>query len=272
MDDPVRGVPRARQQGDAAGPAPRVPRARRARRRAAGGGRAWGPSCEALEATLGDRPPRPGSRRLPESGGAAARARRETDRRPEEWVGKVFGGQYEVRRVIGEGGFGAVLGGLRPRAPDRRSRSRSCGRRPCARRRTSRTSSKEAQRVTQLQHPNIVEWKVLAKTRDGTPYFVMEFLEGEELEDLLAREGRLPWRRCAGDHVPGPLRPARRAPLGRRQLGPAPGPQAEEHLPDQEPARGRDRSKMNLTARAVPTQVTSTPMVRRRLITRGALR
>lgn len=109
---------------------------------------------------------------------------------PKEWVGRVFGGQYEVRRVIGEGGFATVF-----EAFDRElltSVAIKVVRPEAVRSRQDLDNfKKEAHRVTQLQHPNIIEWKVLAKTRDGTPYFVMEFLEGEELEELLCREGRL---------------------------------------------------------------------------------
>jgi serine/threonine-protein kinase len=55
----------------------------------------------------------------------------------------------------------------------------------------------EARRVTRLQHRNIVDWKVFDEAEDGTHYFVMELLKGEELDDLLKREGRLEPNRAA---------------------------------------------------------------------------
>ena len=113
------------------------------------------------------------------------------------WLGSLFGGQYEVRRVVGEGGFGAVL-----EAFDRQLLTSVAIKviRPSAVHsgRELLAFKEEARRVTHLKHPNIVEWKVLSETSDGTPYFVMEYIEGELLEEVFQREGALPWQRAQG--------------------------------------------------------------------------
>ena len=50
---------------------------------------------------------------------------------------------------------------------------------------------REAQITSSLGHPNIIEVVDFNKTEEGTPYIVMEFLDGEDLAALLARSPRL---------------------------------------------------------------------------------
>lgn len=54
----------------------------------------------------------------------------------------------------------------------------------------------EAQIVSRLSHPNIIEVYEFNEDRDGTPYLVMELLEGEDLQDRVNRIGRLPLEYC----------------------------------------------------------------------------
>ncbi|HEY3234140.1 MAG TPA: serine/threonine-protein kinase, partial [Polyangiaceae bacterium] len=49
----------------------------------------------------------------------------------------------------------------------------------------------EARAVNQIRHKNIIDIFAFGRIEDGRHYFVMELLEGESLEDLLYREGRL---------------------------------------------------------------------------------
>ncbi len=50
---------------------------------------------------------------------------------------------------------------------------------------------KEARAVAKLNHPAIVRVFDLGETPQGNPYFVMEHLEGENLADVIAREGKM---------------------------------------------------------------------------------
>ncbi|MBK8177407.1 MAG: serine/threonine protein kinase [Planctomycetes bacterium] len=53
----------------------------------------------------------------------------------------------------------------------------------------------EARRLFSLEHENIGGWKVFDRTPAGDWYFVMEFLQGQDLEAVLEREKRLDHRR-----------------------------------------------------------------------------
>jgi serine/threonine protein kinase/predicted negative regulator of RcsB-dependent stress response len=105
-------------------------------------------------------------------------------------VGSVIGGRYYVRRLIGEGGMGRVFEAehidigrrvalkiLHPaysQTPDLVERLR-----------------REARAASKISHPNVVDVTDSGTTPDGAFFFVMEYLEGIELGELIYREGRL---------------------------------------------------------------------------------
>ncbi len=101
-------------------------------------------------------------------------------------VGQLIRGKYEITREIGRGGFGAVYA-----ARDTTLNSLVAIKTlnaPVTRHDERNAFLEEAQRLTRLNHPNIVDWKVFDQNADGSYYFVMEYLDGEELEDLIERE------------------------------------------------------------------------------------
>lgn len=51
---------------------------------------------------------------------------------------------------------------------------------------------REAEVLKQLNHPNIVRFYVVSEF-EGAAYYAMEFVEGEPLDRLLERRGKLPW-------------------------------------------------------------------------------
>ena len=105
-------------------------------------------------------------------------------------VGTVVGGRYFVRRLCGEGGMGRVyeaehtdigkrvaLKILHPaysQTPDLVERLR-----------------REARAASKISHPNVVDVTDSGTTPDGAFFFVMEYLEGLELGELIFKEGRL---------------------------------------------------------------------------------
>ncbi|HTB56355.1 MAG TPA: serine/threonine-protein kinase, partial [Polyangia bacterium] len=105
-------------------------------------------------------------------------------------VGSVIGGRYYVRRLLGEGGMGRVFEAehidigrrvalkiLHPaysQTPDLVERLR-----------------REARAASKISHPNVVDVTDSGTTPDGAFFFVMEYLEGIELGELIYREGKL---------------------------------------------------------------------------------
>lgn len=55
---------------------------------------------------------------------------------------------------------------------------------------------REVQHCSRLSNPNTIEIYDYGRTRDGTFYYAMEYLDGLSLEDLVRREGRLPVARA----------------------------------------------------------------------------
>jgi serine/threonine-protein kinase len=109
-------------------------------------------------------------------------------RRDPGLIGQVLAGTYRIERLLGKGGMGAVYAAAHTRLPARfaikvlRATADAEG---LARFR------REAEITSRLRHPNIVQVFDFNCLRDGTPYLVMEHLEGEDLSARLRRDGRL---------------------------------------------------------------------------------
>lgn len=99
-----------------------------------------------------------------------------------------LGAQYEVMRLLGRGGMGAVylaretaldrlvaVKVLPPDASDEQSRERF---------------KREARTAAKLNHPNIVPLHSFGDS-DGMMYFVMGFVQGESLADRMKRVGKM---------------------------------------------------------------------------------
>ncbi|HEX3447057.1 MAG TPA: serine/threonine-protein kinase, partial [Isosphaeraceae bacterium] len=114
-------------------------------------------------------------------------------------------GQYQLRQKLGVGGMGEVY------LAEHQMLKRPCalklikpeaGADPIALARFER----EVQSAARLSHPNTIEIYDYGHTDDGTFYYVMEYLPGMSLQDLVQTYGPLPARRiiyffrqvCAG--------------------------------------------------------------------------
>lgn len=54
---------------------------------------------------------------------------------------------------------------------------------------------REANALSKLSHPNLVSVEDFMISPDGIPFIVMEYLEGESLQQILKREGNLSWQK-----------------------------------------------------------------------------
>ena len=110
-------------------------------------------------------------------------------------VGSIVAGTYEIVRVLGRGGMGAVWEAHHSRLPGKRVAIKvlhaSVADDPEALARFRR----EAEIACRLGHPNIVEVHDFNKLDDGSPYLILELLEGESLDDRL-RKGALSIEDC----------------------------------------------------------------------------
>jgi len=131
-----------------------------------------------------------------------------------------LGGRYRLDAQLARGGMGVVHRGTRlsdgrpvavkllPRGGDATARRRF---------------ELEAQTLSALSHPHIVDLLDFGADQDGRPYLVMEYLAGETLADALERDGALPPERATlvTRQLLEALAAAHRAGLVHRDLKPS---------------------------------------------------
>ncbi len=103
--------------------------------------------------------------------------------------------RYTIVRLLGHGGMGAVYE-ARHATLARRVAIKFLLPELAANPDALRRFENEAKAAGGLEHPNLVAVTDLGSADDGSPYLVMEFLEGEDCAALLARQGALPVARA----------------------------------------------------------------------------
>ena len=141
--------------------------------------------------------PRCGSRyeheRFCPEDGAATEAMGDAGPPKDALIGTLVDGRYRIEAQIGEGGMGVVykathvtlnktlalkvLRGEVAKDPE-----------------VVQRFMQEAQSATSIGHENIIDINDFGKLPDGTAYFVMEYLKGHPLNDLIKRGGSIPMR------------------------------------------------------------------------------
>ncbi len=108
-------------------------------------------------------------------------------------TGTTFQSQYEIMTLLGEGGFGQVY----------KARQLSTGQlvaikviqplrgTPTAEKKINARFTREMQLCADLNHPNIVPLVDTGETESGKPFTVFAFVPGDDLADVLGREGKL---------------------------------------------------------------------------------
>lgn len=110
-------------------------------------------------------------------------------------VGATLVGRYQILRRIGEGGMGAVYEG-RHLVLGKQVAIKVLLERLLERPELVARLLQEARLASSIGHENIVAVTDFGTTDDGRSFVVMEFLEGESLAALVAREAPLPVARC----------------------------------------------------------------------------
>jgi eukaryotic-like serine/threonine-protein kinase len=109
----------------------------------------------------------------------------------EALIGQVIGGRYEVVRLIGKGGMGAIYE-VRNTRLGRSFAIKTLSLEAAAHASRLQRFRREADVIARIKHPNIVEVIDWESLEDGSPAIVMEYLRGEDLAHRLAR-GPLAW-------------------------------------------------------------------------------
>ena len=109
-------------------------------------------------------------------------------------VGTVLAGRYEVIKKLGEGGMGTVYVG----------KHTTIGKKSAIKVLSSEFAHKkdlvdrflqEAKAASMISQENVVEITDFGDTPDGSVFFVMEFLAGEDLSDTVKDNGPMSWDR-----------------------------------------------------------------------------
>jgi eukaryotic-like serine/threonine-protein kinase len=111
-------------------------------------------------------------------------------------AGTILASRYRIDELIGEGGMGDVYRAqhltidkpvaVKVLAPEQMRRPRLVHR-----------FLQEARAASRIRHENIVDITDFGE-ENGLVFFVMEYLDGEDLSRLLKREGRIAWSRARG--------------------------------------------------------------------------
>jgi len=114
--------------------------------------------------------------------------------RPEDLVGTVLADRYRVLKVIGDGGMGSVYLGehvtIRKKVALKVLKHELCREQTHVDR-----FLQEARAASMITHENVVDIVDFGPVPGGSVFFAMEFLEGEDLSQVLRRERRFPWPR-----------------------------------------------------------------------------
>jgi len=109
---------------------------------------------------------------------------------PSARVGTRIAGKYQLLRVIGEGGMGAVYE-ARHVQMDRRVAIKMLRHELVCDRAAVERFLREAQTAAHIEHKSIVRVLDFGEAEDGTPFIVMTYLDGHPLSEMLYRRGRL---------------------------------------------------------------------------------
>lgn len=113
----------------------------------------------------------------------------------ESFVGMVLADRYELSSVLGQGQSGMVFK-ARHRQLDRFVALKLLMPDNMADKSAFMRFEREAHSIGRLNHPNIVTVFDLGRWRNERPFLVMDYIEGQDLQDVVGKDGRLPIARA----------------------------------------------------------------------------
>lgn len=114
---------------------------------------------------------------------------------PEAFVGIVLADRYELSSVLGAGQGGMVFK-ARHRQLDRFVAVKLLSPENIADKTAFMRFEREAHSIGRLNHPNIVTIFDLGRWRNERPFLVMDYIEGQDLQDIIGKDGRMRLDRC----------------------------------------------------------------------------
>ena len=109
---------------------------------------------------------------------------------PGEAQGTLLAGRYRVVRQLGQGGMGSVWLAEDTQLDNKQFAIKMLPSILVSNKRAYRQLKDEALVAMQLVHPNIVQLRAFEEN-GGNPFLVMDYIDGETLDDHLAEKGKL---------------------------------------------------------------------------------
>jgi TPR repeat protein/tRNA A-37 threonylcarbamoyl transferase component Bud32 len=136
--------------------------------------------------------------------------------------GSIVRGKYQIISKVGQGGMAAVYKALHVRLKEPRA-LKVINPELASDANFVRRFEQEAIFSRKLQHPNAVRVDDIDEAEDGRPFIVMEYVEGENLKDVIEREAPLPVEQVCSivKQVAAALDAAHRLGLVHRDIKPA---------------------------------------------------
>jgi len=134
-------------------------------------------------------------------------------------VGKQFG-PFKVEKELGSGAMGSVYRGVDERGRHVAIKIISTG--LAGNEKAVERFLRESAVLKRLAHPNIAKYRGCGRYH-GTPFYIMEFIEGESLDHILHRRVKLPWEEIVaiGKQLCAALQVAHDAGIIHRDLKPS---------------------------------------------------
>ena len=111
---------------------------------------------------------------------------------PPPLLGQILGAKYRALRILGEGGMGSVYE-CEHMQLHRRVAVKVLHPQQAKKKASVQRFQNEAHVAGAIGHPNICEVYDMGELEDGSPFLVMELLQGETLAERIASEGALPF-------------------------------------------------------------------------------